>query len=56
MEKRKKLPLFFWICIVSALLILGNAYQLYLVNKTIILIELDVDKIYNHVFPLYDQS
>lgn len=54
--KEKKLPLFFWILIASGLLILGNAYQLYLVKKTIILIELDIEKIYNQVFPYYDQS
>ena len=55
-KERKKLPLFVWICIASGLLILGNSYQLYLLNKTIVLIELDVDKIYSQVFHHYDQS
>ncbi len=55
MEKRKngrkKLTLFFWICVGTGLLILVNVYQFYLLNKTIDQIELDVDKIQSHVFP-----
>ncbi len=60
MEKRKngrkKLTLFFWICVASGLLILGNVYQFYILNKMIEQIESDVDKIYADVFPDYDQS